>query len=107
MAHRERGRGSRKQASNLRRVKGIKCDGRITNTERRNQVVLRDMEFWFPLIEDKDLLEVARGKVPLVKNHSEFWKLKTIEHAHLLVGFIKIYWKGRKIDGDRYPKCTY
>ena len=89
MVHRERGRGCRKQASNLRRVKGIKSDGRVTNTERRNQTVLRDMEFWFLLIEDKILLEVARGKVPLVKNLAEFWKLNTQSNK-------RIYWLGKR-----------
>ena len=33
---------------------------------------LRDMEFWFPLIEDKNLLEVARGKALLVKTALSF-----------------------------------
>ena len=52
-------------------------------------------------------MEAARGKVPLVKSVSEFWKLKPIQQAHLLVGFIKIHRKGRKLDGERYPNCTY
>ena len=42
----------------------------------------------------------------LVKTLSEFWKLKGIEQAHILCGFIRIYRKGRKPGGKRYPNCT-
>ena len=107
MVRRQLGRGRRSKSSNLRRAKKATDSSKLSNTQRRNKVVLKDMEFWFPLIQEKDLLEVARGKVPLVKNVSEFWKLKPIEQAHLLVGFIKIYRKGRSLVGDRYPNCTY
>ena len=47
---------------------------------------VRDMEFWFPLIEDKNLLEVARGKFPSVKNLAEFL-LKHVANYVEVVGF--------------------
>ena len=41
----EKGQGRKVQANNLRRVKKRRIEGKITNTEGRNQVVLKDLEF--------------------------------------------------------------
>ena len=51
-------------------------------------------------MQKKDLDEVARDKVPLVKNLAEFCSLKPTQQAHILAGFIRIYRKGGKVGGD-------
>ena len=101
-----KGKGKRGKSNNLRRVKRAKIGDKLTNTQRRNEVVLKDLQFWLPLIREEDLEEVARGKVKLVKTVSEFWELKPIHQAHILVGFIKKYRKGRNPKGKRYPNMT-
>ena len=103
---REKGRGRRRTGNNLRRVKKARTDNKLSNTERRNKVVEKDLKFWLPLIKEENLKVEARKKVPLVKTLPEFWKLKPVYQAHLLVGFIKIYRKGRNPGGDMYPNCT-
>ena len=91
MVSREKGRGRRSKSSNLRRARrAVHDSSKISNTERRNKVVLKDMELWFHLIEENNLMEIARWKVPLVKSVSELWELTPIQQAHILVGFIKI-----------------
>ena len=100
------GRGKRSMSRNSAKCKKQKPNERIDNTSRRNGVVMRDLTFWLPLINDNDISEDVRGRIKLVKSVHELLKRKQIEQSHILAGFIRIYRKGRKINGDRYLNAT-
>ena len=43
--YQNKGRGKKVKASNLRRVKRARIGDKLNNTERRNEVVLKDLSF--------------------------------------------------------------
>ena len=100
------GRGSRSLAKNIRNCKKRKVDGKIDNTLRRNETVMRDLRWWLPKIGRDDLPMNVREKVNLARTPEEFWKLGKVHQCYILTAFIHKYRKGRSLTGERYPNST-
>ena len=105
-SHFKAGVGKRVISQNIVNCKRHKGGNKPDNTERRNEVVRRDLNHWLPLIRDEDLPEPAQGIIKIPRNVDELWSLNAVHQANVLSGFMQIYRKGRKVDGDRYPNKT-
>ena len=72
------GVGKRVRSKNIVSCKRHKKGSKIDNTERRNNVVLRDLIFWLPSINDEDLPEHAQGMIKPPKTVKEFLCLNAV-----------------------------
>ena len=59
------GRGKRVMSSNIRKCKKHKKGGKLDNTQRRNEALTRDLNFWLPLIKNENLPIHAQGVITI------------------------------------------